>query len=363
MLPLRLEPCAGPPEGAPRPRRGMPRLRRSCGPAAGQEGGIPLPGQRRQSQPLQQVLMHLDRAVRDAFDRKSPQRFPVFKKKFVCADSLRYFQSRTVEGVAQLVRGGPDRGRDPRAAAPVPEHGGRRPRCGALPNPVRRHRVPAAQLFRETGTAPGPGRAPPLPQGQGFPELAQAEGRDHRTAYPDRRRQQRLPAQGLQRRQQKPRCRGAGGAAGGQHERIGPGDAACAGVPGPAEGRSEPRHPGPGVGRVHPPAGIQRVLAGRAGALRRCGVHQPKVLALRAVRPGEPDGTGELRVSFLTAWRPMPTTTRRSTFWRRGTPSSPVESTAQQGRSTKQEPQEPLRRKPHRPLRSPSFRTGRMSSS
>jgi len=223
MLPLRLEPCAGPPEGAPRPRRGMPRLRRSCGPAAGQEGGIPLPGQRRQSQPLQQVLMHLDRAVRDAFDRKSPQRFPVFKKKFVCADSLRYFQSRTVEGVAQLVRGGPDRGRDPRAAAPVPEHGGRRPRCGALPNPVRRHRVPAAQLFRETGTAPGPGRAPSRPLGQAFPELAQAEGRDHRTAYPDRRRQQRLPAQGLQRHQQKPRCRRAGGAAGGQHERIGRG--------------------------------------------------------------------------------------------------------------------------------------------
>jgi len=116
-----------------------------------------------------------------------------------------------------------------------------------------------------------------------------------------------------------------------------------------------------GVGRVRPPAGIQRVLAGRAGALRRCCVHQPKVLALRAVRPGEPDGTGELRVSFLTAWRPMPTTTRRSTFWRRGTPSSPVESTAQQGRLTKQEPQEPLRRKPQRPLESLSFRTARMS--
>ena len=113
-------------------------------------------------QPLQQVLMHPDRALRDAFDRKSPQRFPVFKKKFVCADSLRYPQGFRLDGDRvwlpklglapllpeppgpgggterhglqawrPLVRGGPDRGRDSRAAAPVPEHGGRRPWCGA----------------------------------------------------------------------------------------------------------------------------------------------------------------------------------------------------------------------------------------
>ena len=50
------------------------------------------------SQPLQQVLMHPDRALRDAFDRKSPQRFPVFKTKVVCADSLRYPQGFRLDG-------------------------------------------------------------------------------------------------------------------------------------------------------------------------------------------------------------------------------------------------------------------------
>ncbi|MGE0049287.1 MAG: RNA-guided endonuclease InsQ/TnpB family protein [Acidithiobacillus sp.] len=39
--------------------------------------------------PQQQVLKFLERALKDAFDKKSPQRFPVFKKKGL-HDSLRY---------------------------------------------------------------------------------------------------------------------------------------------------------------------------------------------------------------------------------------------------------------------------------
>ena len=41
------------------------------------------------SQPQQQTLKHLDRALKDAFDKKSSKRFPVFKKKGH-HDSLRY---------------------------------------------------------------------------------------------------------------------------------------------------------------------------------------------------------------------------------------------------------------------------------
>ena len=41
------------------------------------------------SQPQQQTLKHLDRALKDAFDKTSPKRFPVFKKKGR-HDSLRY---------------------------------------------------------------------------------------------------------------------------------------------------------------------------------------------------------------------------------------------------------------------------------
>jgi len=49
------------------------------------------------SQSLQQVLMDLDRALREAFDRKNPKRFPVFKKKFRSADSFRLPQGFKIE--------------------------------------------------------------------------------------------------------------------------------------------------------------------------------------------------------------------------------------------------------------------------
>lgn len=50
------------------------------------------------SQALQQALKNLDRAVKDAFDKKSPKQFPTFKKKGVAADSFRYPQGFTIEG-------------------------------------------------------------------------------------------------------------------------------------------------------------------------------------------------------------------------------------------------------------------------
>ena len=48
--------------------------------------------------------MHLDRALRDAFDRKSPKRFPAFYKKFVCTDSLRYPQGFRLDGDLGVAR-------------------------------------------------------------------------------------------------------------------------------------------------------------------------------------------------------------------------------------------------------------------
>jgi len=49
------------------------------------------------SQSLQQVLMDLDRAIREAFDRKNPKQFPVFKKKFRSVDSFRFPQGFKIE--------------------------------------------------------------------------------------------------------------------------------------------------------------------------------------------------------------------------------------------------------------------------
>ena len=48
------------------------------------------------SQPLQQTLMQLDRAVRDAFDKSSPKQFPRFKKRGK-QDSFRYPQGVKLE--------------------------------------------------------------------------------------------------------------------------------------------------------------------------------------------------------------------------------------------------------------------------
>jgi putative transposase len=47
---------------------------------------------------LQQTLKFLDRALKDAFDKKQPRkRFPVWKKKFKCIDSFRYPQGFKIE--------------------------------------------------------------------------------------------------------------------------------------------------------------------------------------------------------------------------------------------------------------------------
>ena len=75
------------------------------------------------SQPLQQTLMNLDRAIKDAFNKKSPKRFPRFKKRgyhdsfrypqgFKIRDNLiflpkigwvRYFKSRDILGTPKNV--------------------------------------------------------------------------------------------------------------------------------------------------------------------------------------------------------------------------------------------------------------------
>jgi putative transposase len=44
------------------------------------------------SQALQQTLRSLSNALREAFDKKNPKQFPVFKRKFKCRESFRYPQ-------------------------------------------------------------------------------------------------------------------------------------------------------------------------------------------------------------------------------------------------------------------------------
>ena len=51
-----------------------------------------------QSQILQQTLKFLDRALMEAFDKKNPKRFPVFKKKGLAGDSFRYPQGFKLDG-------------------------------------------------------------------------------------------------------------------------------------------------------------------------------------------------------------------------------------------------------------------------
>jgi putative transposase len=51
------------------------------------------------SQALQQVLRNLDRAIKDGFDKKQPEkRFPTFKKKSIATDSFRYPQGFKIVG-------------------------------------------------------------------------------------------------------------------------------------------------------------------------------------------------------------------------------------------------------------------------
>ena len=50
------------------------------------------------SQALQQRLMDLDKALKDAFDKKSPKRFPDFKKKYRSGESFRYPQGFQIDG-------------------------------------------------------------------------------------------------------------------------------------------------------------------------------------------------------------------------------------------------------------------------
>jgi len=47
---------------------------------------------------MQQSLIFLDRAIKDAFNKKSQKRFPRFKKKGRCTDSFRYTQSFKLMG-------------------------------------------------------------------------------------------------------------------------------------------------------------------------------------------------------------------------------------------------------------------------
>ena len=50
------------------------------------------------SQSLQQTLKFLDRALKDAFDKSNPKRFPTFKKKGKCRDSFRIPQGFKIDG-------------------------------------------------------------------------------------------------------------------------------------------------------------------------------------------------------------------------------------------------------------------------
>lgn len=51
-----------------------------------------------QSQTLQQTLKFLDKALKEAFDKKNPKRFPRFKKKGLSIDSFRYPQGFKLDG-------------------------------------------------------------------------------------------------------------------------------------------------------------------------------------------------------------------------------------------------------------------------
>jgi putative transposase len=49
-------------------------------------------------------MKFLDKALREAFDKKNPQRFPRFKKKGQGIDSFRYPQGFKLEGDRQQAR-------------------------------------------------------------------------------------------------------------------------------------------------------------------------------------------------------------------------------------------------------------------
>ena len=51
-----------------------------------------------QSQTMQQTLKFLDKAIKEAFDKKNPKRFPRFKKKGRSIDSVRYPQGFKLDG-------------------------------------------------------------------------------------------------------------------------------------------------------------------------------------------------------------------------------------------------------------------------
>ena len=51
-----------------------------------------------QSQTMQQTLKFLDKAIKEAFDKKNPKRFPRFKKKGKSTDSFRYPQGFKLDG-------------------------------------------------------------------------------------------------------------------------------------------------------------------------------------------------------------------------------------------------------------------------
>lgn len=55
------------------------------------------------SQALQQTLKALDKAIKEAFDKANPKRFPVFKKRGQCKDSFRYPQGFDISNARVLL--------------------------------------------------------------------------------------------------------------------------------------------------------------------------------------------------------------------------------------------------------------------
>jgi len=55
------------------------------------------------SQALQQTLKALDKAIKEAFDKANPKRFPVFKKRGQCKESFRYPQGFDISNARVLL--------------------------------------------------------------------------------------------------------------------------------------------------------------------------------------------------------------------------------------------------------------------
>lgn len=165
---------------------------------------------------LQQTLKFLDQALREAFNKKNPKRFPVFKKKGLAVDSFRhpdgfkldndriylpkigwvgFIKSREIRGNAQeynrvspgraLVCLDSDRAGDCGAGASGDCRRGHRPGRCQVRHPVGRlvsGAVEQLQANRETACQ---GTAEALPQDQILCQLAEAEGQNHQAPHQD----------------------------------------------------------------------------------------------------------------------------------------------------------------------------------